>query len=352
MKIFNLSVKELIKNKFYFLYFTVGLALLMAVVCVLANYSDQVFEGFFTQFDHGQTITLTMKAPPRESRYYDELLIIAGGNGVTYNLTVSCKDNSVYLPGYRSGICVVSTGCKNTLEGFSLITWSGFVSEFKDGAVYPTQELADELSCKRGDMVKLGGNEYEVADIIIAPDDYSFYIYDPEIKAEEYTVILSNKDQLLEITEHLNSENFDDSEGLLALCEGFRAMKTAMDIVLVLLASVCAVFIFVFIKMYFSKRGEFFQNLSNMGMRNSQLFAVSGAVFAFLIFIAGTLGYLISVLLDMLVDHWARELIRMHVDKVNYLAYFLVGFAASVIVAAVSLLFNIGNSSESGAKNK
>lgn len=351
MKIFNLSIKEVIKNKLYFLYFTLGLSLLMAVVCVLSNYSDQVFEGFFTQFDYGDTLPLVMKEPPRESRYYDELPILAGGNGVTYNITVSCGEKSVYLPGYRSGVYVISTG-GSILDSFSLITWSGFVTEFKQGEVYITQALADELSCKRGDTVTIGGAEYSVGDIIIITDEYSFFIYDPNIKASEYTLILSNKDQLLEISEHLNSENYDDTEGLLALCEGFRAMRTAMDTVLALLAGVCAVFIFVFIKMYFSKRGEFFQNLSNMGMRKSQLFVSVGAIFAFLVFIASALGFLISELLDTLVDHWARELINMCVDEVNYLAYFLVGYAASIVIAAVSLLINIRGSSERGARNE
>ena len=352
MKILNLSVKELIKNKLYFLYFTVGLALLTAVVCVLTNYSGQVFEGFFTQFDHGQTVPLVMKEPPKDSRYYDELPILAGGSGVSYNVTVSCGENSVYLPGYRAGLCVVSTGKDDRLDSFSLITWSGFLEKFEEGTVYPSQELANELSCRKGGRISIGGREYTVGDIIIIPDEYSFYTYDPEIKAEEYTVIPSNKDQLLDVAEHLTPKNFDDAEGLLALCEGFRAMRTAMDIVLALLAAVCAVFIFVFIKMYYSKRGAFFQNLSNMGMRNSQLFSVTGAVFAFLLFTASALGCLISVLLDMLVDHWARELIGMHVDNVNYLAYFLVIFAACVAVAAISLLVNIGKVSESGARNE
>ena len=44
MKIFNLSLKELLKNKLYFSYFALGLALLTAVVCVISNYSVKVIE--------------------------------------------------------------------------------------------------------------------------------------------------------------------------------------------------------------------------------------------------------------------------------------------------------------------
>lgn len=107
MKIFNLSLKELLKNKLYFSYFVIGLALLLAVVCVLANYSDQVFDGFFTQFDQNQVLPLEVKEPPRQSRYYNELLIFASGSGITYDTTISYGENSVYLPSYRSGLCVV-----------------------------------------------------------------------------------------------------------------------------------------------------------------------------------------------------------------------------------------------------
>ena len=353
MKIFNLSLKELLKNKLFFSYFALGLALLLAVICVLANYSEQVFDGFFTQFNNGQTLPLEMKELPRESRYYDELPIFATGNGITYNITLSHGENSVYLPSYRGGLCVVSASKEFIPKEFQLITWFGIGIEFKTGIVYPTAELAEQLNCKSGDTIKIADSEYKVGEIIlISSADYSFFIYDPEVNANEFTVIISNKEQLLEVAEHLNSENFNDTQGLLALCEGYRAMKTAMNIVLVLLAAVCAVFIFVYIKMYFAKRGDFLKILFGVGIRKIQLFGCMGAVFAFLSFIGSTIGFLISVLLDILVDNWARELISMHVDKVNYLEYFAVGFVACIFIAAVSLMINILSSSESEAKNR
>lgn len=353
MKIFNLSLKELLKNKLYFSYFALGLALLLAVVCVLANYSRQVFDGFFTQFDNGQVLPLKMKEPPRESRYYDELPIFAEGSGITYNVTVSHGEKSVYLPSYRGGMCVVSMGENFIPKEMVLITWHGFKTEFEKGFVYLSSELADELGCVRGDMINIASSEYEVGEIIlISADTYSFFIYDPETDAEKFTVILSNKDQLLDVAEHLNSRNFNDTEGLLALCEGYRAMRTAMDIVLVLLSAVCVSFIFVYIKMYFSKRVEFLKILFGMGIRKIRLFWCMGAVFAFLSLIGSAVGLLISELLDILVDNWAQELIGMCVDKVNYLAYFSVGFAACVIVAAVSLTIHILSASESEAKNR
>lgn len=356
MKIFNLSLKELLKNKLYFSYFALGLALLLAVVCVLANYSRQVFDGFFTQFKNGEVLPLEMKEPPRESEYFDELPILATGNGITYNITLSNGEKSVYLPSYRGGLCVVSAGKKFIPKELTLITWFGIGIEFKKGVVYLTSELAEELDCKKGDTIKIADLEYKVGEIIlISSADYSFFIYNPEVDVNEYTVIISNKDQLLEIAEHLNSKNFNDTQGLLALCEGYRAMRTAMNIVLVLLAAVCVVFIFVYIKMYFAKRGEFLKILFGMGIRKIQLFGCMGAVFAFLSFIGSAIGFLISVLLDILVDNWARELIGMCVDKVNYLGYFAVGFAACIIAAAVSLIINILSSyseNRSEAKNR
>lgn len=353
MKILNISLKELLKNKLYFTYFALGLALLLAVVCVLANYSGQVFDGFFTQFDNDQVLPLEMKELPRESQYYDELPIFAEGNGITYNITVSHGEKSVYLPSYRGGLCVVSMGKNFIPKEMVLITWHGFETNFEKGFVYLSSELAEELGCEKGDTINIAGSEYKVGEIIlISADTYSFFIYDPEIDAEEFTVILTNKDQLLDVAEHLNSANFNDTDGLLALCEGYRAMKTAMNIVLVLLAAVCAAFIFVYIKMYFAKRREFLKILFGTGIRKIQLFGCMGAVFAFLSFIGSAIGLLISVLLDKLVDNWARELIEMCVDKVNYLGYFSIGFAACVIVAAVSLAINILSSSDGEVDNR
>lgn len=352
MKMFKLSLKELQKNKLYFLYFALGLALLLAVVCVLANYSDQVFNGFFTQFNHGQVLSLEVKEPPRESRYYSELPIFAGGSGITYDITLSHGENSVYLPSYRGGLYVVSNG-SYVSEKLALMTWYGLELKLEKGIVYLTQELADELGCQTKDKILIGGSEYEVGHIVlISSADYSFFIYDPEIKTNQYTVIISNKDQLLDVTKYLNSRNFSDAEGLLALCEGYRTMRTAMDIVIALLVAVCAAYIFVFIKMYFSKRGEFVTDLLVMGMQKSRLFFCLSAVFAVLIIIGSALGLLISVLLDMLVDNWAHELISMSVDKVNYFVYFVAGAAACFVTAAVSMLINIRGSSDSEVRNR
>lgn len=354
MKIFNLSLKELLKNKLYFSYFVIGLALLLAVVCVLTNYSDQVFNGFFTQFDQDQILLLELKEPPRQSRYYNELPIFASSSGITYNTTISHGENSVYLPSYRGGLCVVSAGKMLTKpkEHF-LSTLYGLELKLEKGAVYPTQELAEKLSCQRDDNILIGGSEYKVGNIIqISGMDYSFFIYDPDIIANEYIVILSDNDQLLDVTRYLNSNNFSDTAGILAMCEGYRTMRTAMDIVLVLLAVVCAAYIFVFIKMYFSKREEFVADLLVIGMRKSRLFMCMSAVFAILIVIGSALGFLISVLLDMLVDTWAQELLKMNVDKVNYLVYFAAGAAACLVTAVVSILINIKNSSDSEVRNR
>ncbi len=353
MEIFNLSLKELLKNKLYFTYFVIGLALLMAVVCVLANYSRQVFDGFFTQFDDGQVLPLEMTEPPRASKYYGELPIFAEGNGVTYDVTVSHGEKSVYLPSYCGGVCVVSMGKNFIPKELLSITWCGIEVEFEKGFVYLSEEFADELGCVKGDMIKIADSDYEVGEIIhISADTYSFFIYDPDIDAEKFTVILSNKDQLLGVTECLNSQNFDDTEGLLALCNGYRAMRTAMNMVLVLLSTICVTFIFVYIKMYFLKHEGFLKILFRMGIRTIQLFGCMAAIFVFLSLMGSTIGLLISELLDILVDNWAWELIGMRVDKVNYLAYFSVGFVACAIVAAVSLMIHILSVFESEAENR
>ncbi|MDE7228974.1 MAG: hypothetical protein K2N56_00710, partial [Oscillospiraceae bacterium] len=328
--------------------------LLLAVVCVLANYSNQVFDGFFTQFDHDQVLPLKVKEPPRHSRYYSDLPVFASGSGITYDITISHEENLVYLPSYRGGLCVVSIGKMLTKpkEHF-LSALYGLELKLEKGIVYPTQELAEKLSCQREDKILIGGSEYKVGDIIrTSGADYSFFIYDPDITADEYIVILSDNDQLLDVTRYLNSDNFSDTEGILALCEGYRAMKMAMNIVLLLLAAVCAAYIFVFIKMYFSKREEFVADLLVLGMRKSGLFMCMSAVFAVLIVIGSALGLWISVLLDMLVDMWAKELLKMSVDKVNYLAYFAAGAAACLAAAVISLLINIKKSSDSEVRNR
>lgn len=140
--------------------------------------------------------------------------------------------------------------------------------------------------------------------------------------------------------------------GLLALCEGYRAMRVAMNTVLVLLAVVCAAYIFVFMKMYFSKRGEYVTDLLVIGMRKSGLFICMAAVFAILIVAGCALGLLTSVLLDMLVDTWAQEFLKMNVDKANYLVCFAVGVAACLVTTVVSLLINIKDSSDSEVRSR
>ena len=125
-----------------------------------------------------------------------------------------------------------------------------------------------------------------------------------------------------------------------------------MDIVLVLLVAVCTAYIFVFIKMYFSKREEFLTNLLVMGMRKIRLFMCMAALFAVLSVIGNVLGLLLIELLDKLVDMWAQELIGMYVDKVNYIGYFAVGTVACIVIAVVSLLINIKRLLDSEVRNR
>ena len=352
MKIFNLSLKEFLKNKLYFSYFAFGSALLLAVVCVLANYSEQVFDGFFTQFDHGQVLSLEMKELPHESQYFGELPIFAECSGITYDITVTHGNKFIYLPSYRGGLCVVSEGSFKFKE-LSLITGDGTKPRFEKGIIYPTQELVEDLGCKKGDKILIDSSEYEVGDVILTSESsYSFFIYDPDIITNVYTVILSDKDQLLDVTKYLNSRNYSDTEGILALCEGYRTMRTAMDIVLVLLTVVCATYILVFIKMYFSKRREFLIDLLIMGMQKSRLFMCMVLLFDILCVIGGTLGFLLGELLDRLVDMWAQEFLKMNVDNVNYLAYFAAGTVVCIVIAAVSLLINIKRLTDSEVRNR
>ena len=341
MKMFNLSLKELLKNKLFFSYFAVGLALLLAVICVLVNYSDQVFDGFFTQFNDNGTLPLEMKELPRESKFYGELPILAQGDGVTYNITVSCGDNSVFLPSYRGGLCVVADGKGVVISRLALLSTFGSVT-FREGTVILSSELAEQLSCKSGDVIDIAGSGYEVR--FIAPifmDPYSFIIFDPQTSADEFTVIVSNKEQLLDVAQYLNSDNFTDKDGILALCDGYRGLKAGMSVVIAVLAAVCVLYIFVFIRMYFSRREEFLRILFRTGMRKTQLFGCLGAVFSFLCLLGSAVGLLLCVLLDILVEEWASELLKMHVDDVNYIAYFAVGWAACIVIAAASILIDM-----------
>lgn len=341
MKIYNLSLKELLKNKLYFSYFSLGLALLLAVVCILVNYSEQVFEGFFTQFDNGGTLTLEMKELPRESKYFGELPILAQGDGVTYNITVSCGDNSVFMPSYRGGACVVSDGNGAMIIKLGLLSTFGSVT-FRDGTVILSSELAGQLDYDKGGVINIDGSEYEVK--FVAPlymEQYSFIIFDSQTAADEFTVIVSNKEQLLDVAQYLNSENFTDKDGILALCSGYRGLKAGMSVVIIVLAMVCVLYIFVFIRMYLSRREEFVRILFRTGMRKTQLFGCLGAVFSFLCLIGSAVGFLLCVLLDILVEEWASELLDMYVDDVNYLAYFAVGWAACIVITAVAFSVNM-----------
>lgn len=344
----KLSLNELHKNKLFFAYFIIGLAILMSVICILANYSGQVFDGFFTQFSHGQVLSLEMNELPEDM----DLPIFAEKIGITYDVTISHGEKSVFLPSYRGGICVISMNKEFIYKEFALLSSFGVVN-FDTEYIFLKQNIAEELGCKQGDKIIISGTEYMVK--IITPflfDTYNFIIYNPELRAENYTVIVSDKDELLALSEQLNSENFTDTDGILALCEGYRAMKTALNVVMVILVAVLAAFIFVFIKMYFSRRADFLNILYNCGIRKSRLFAVIGTDFAVLSLISSGLGFGLAILLDMLVDKWARELIKMRVDEVNYLVYFAVGFTFCLIIAAVSLVINILKSSESEAKNR
>lgn len=353
MKILNISARELLKNKLYFLYFSFGLALLLAVVCVIANYSEQVFDSFFTQFRGKNVMPIEMCELPRESRFFGDLPIYARDDGLTYNVTAAHGEKSVFLPSYRGGICVISDGKGFKAEVYMPLPMFAGDIKLDRETILPSGSLTEELGCETGDLIELGGREYRVGKILLHESSFSFIIYDPDLAdAEEFTVVLRNKDQLLDIAGYLNSENFTDTDGILAMCEGFRAMRLAMKIVLILLAAVCAAYIFVFIKMYLAKRGELLSILYASGIRRTQLFGCIGAVFAALCFIGSALGFLISILFDRLVDKWAGELLGMHVDKVNYLAYFAVGFAASLIAAAVSLLVNLAKRTESEAGNR
>lgn len=350
MKIINISLRELLKNKLYFSYFAAGLALLTAVVCVVANYSDQVFGGFFTQFYYDGVLALEMsELPPTisESEYYGELPILARGSGATYNISVSCGERSVFLPSYRSGVCVVSEG-KLKFSPWSLtkallpFLVLGRFDVSEGDTVLLSDALAEELGAERGDIIGIGGREFRAEMLgIESNSDFSFMILDSGFKADEYTVIVSNQEQLLDVIGRIDPDHFNDSQGLMALCEGYRAMRAAMRAVVVLLAVICAAFIFVFVKMYLEKRAGFVSNLSVLGIGGGRLFGVLGAVFLFLCFLSGAVGFLLSVLLDLLVDKWARELIGMHVDDVNYLAYFAVGALISAAVAGLSLLVGL-----------
>lgn len=341
MKIFNLSFKELLKNKLFFSYFSLGLALLLAVICILVNYSEQVFDSFFTQFDNGGTLPLEMKEIPRESKFCEDLPIFAQGDGVTYNITASYDDNSVFLPSYRGGACVVSDGNGAMMGKLSLLSTFGSVS-FKEGTVILSSELAEQLGCKSGDVIEIAGSEYEVK--FVAPlymGQYSFIIFDSQPAADEFTVIVSNKEQLLDVAQYLNSDNFTDKDGILALCDGYRGLKAGMSVVIIVLAAVCLLYIYVFIRMYLSRREEFVRILFRTGMRKTQLLGCLGAVFSLLCLIGSAVGLLLCVLLDILVEKWADELMGMYVDDANYIAYFAVAWAVCILVTAASVMINI-----------
>lgn len=344
----KLSLNELRKNKLFFGYFAIGLAILTSVICILANYSGQVFDGFFTQFRHGQVLPLEVSELPKDM----DLPVFAEKSGITYDVTISHGEKSVFLPSYRGGICVISMNREFIYKEFALLSSFGVVN-FDTECIFLKQNIAEELGCKQGDKITISGTEYIVK--IISPfliDTYNFIIYNPELRAENYTVIVSNKEQLLTLSEQLNSENFSDTNGILALCEGYRAMKTSLNIVMVILVAVLVAFIFVFIKMYFSRRADFLNILYGCGIRKSRLFVVIGTDFAILTLISSGLGFGLAILLDFLVDKWARELIKMRVDEANYLAYFAVGFAVCLIIAAVSLVINISKSSEREVRNR
>ena len=341
MKIFNLSLKELLKNKLYFSYFSLGLALLLAVICVLVNYSEQVFDGFFTQFNDGGTLPLEMKEIPRESKFFGELPILAQGDGVTYNITVSCGDNSVFLPSYRGGLCVVADGKGVMISKLAFLATFGSVA-FREGTVILSSELAEQLGYDKGGVIEIAGSEYEVK--FVAPlfmEQYSFITFDSQTAADEFTVIVSNKEQLLDIAQYLNSDNFTDKDGILVLCDGYRGLKSGMNVIIVVLAVVCALYIFAFIRMYLSRREEFIRILFRTGMSKTQLFGCLGAVFSFLCLIGSAVGLLLCVSLDILVEKWANELLGMYVDDVNYLAYFAVGWAACIVITAVAFWVNM-----------
>jgi len=348
MKIFNISIKELLKNKLYFSYFASGLALMLAVICVLANYSRQIFDGFFTQFNNGGVMPLEMSALPSESAVYDNLFVYARGAGITYDITLSHGESSVYLPSYKGGLCIVSE-CADVMPEalFPLYALGGL--SLREGKVYLSAELAGELGCASGDSVNVGGREFTVGRTIMLPTEmYSFIIFDPNTDADEITMIIPDAERLLNVSEYLTPENFNDSEGILALCDGYRGLKNGMSVIIAVLTAVCVLYIFVFIRMYLSKRAEFSRILFRMGMRRTQFFGCLCAVFAPLCFIGSAVGFVLSVLLDMLVDKWAGELLGMHVDKVNYAAYFAVCFAVCVLAAAASLLLNTAKSSSEG----
>lgn len=347
MKILNISIKELLKNKLYFSYFAAGLALLLAVICVLANYSRQIFDGFFTQFNNGGVMLLEMKALPSEPSVYDDLPVFARGEGITYDITLTNGERSVYLPSYKGGLCVVSEGDWITPSVlFPLYIWGDF--SLSEDRIYLSMELAEELDCVNGGSVNIGGKEFDVGRTVMSNEMYSFIIYDPHTAANEITLMLPDADRLLEISEYLTPENFNDTEGILTLCDGYRGLKAGMSVVLAVLTAVCVMYIFIFIGMYLSKRNEFVRILFRTGIRRAQLFGCLCAVFAPLCFIGCSAGFLLSVLLDKLVDKWAGELLGMSVDEVNYAAYFAVCFAVCVLASAASLLLNTAKTTSEG----
>lgn len=348
MKILNISLKELLKNKLYFSYFAAGLAILLAVICVPANYSRQIFDGFFTQFNDGGVMTLEMSALPSELSVYEDLPVFARGAGLTYDITLVHGERSVDIPGCNGGLCVVSEGDRITPSVlFPLYALGNF--SLREDSIYLGTELAEELDCVSGGPVNIADREYEAGRTIPLPTDlYNFIIFDPNPDADEFALMIPDADRLLEISEYLTPENYSDDEGILALCDGYRGLKAGMSVVIAVLTAVCALYIFAFIGMYLSKRGEFVRILFRMGIRRTQLFGCLCAVFAPLCFIGSAVGFLLSVLLDKPVDKWAGELLGMGVEPVNYAAYFVICFAVCVLAAAVSLLLNMAKTSSEG----
>ena len=341
MKVFKLSVNEIVKNKIHFTYFVLGLALLLSVICVLNNYSNQIFESFFSQFERGDFLSLSVKKLPLQSEIYRDMTVFARGSGLTYDVTLLCEDKSVILPSYRGGVCIISEG-----TGFPFPN-SDFLNE---GDILIVEEIANELDCKIDDLIIVNAEEYKVQGIILRENlpKYlskvcSFVIYRPDadLAFNEINIIVPDTKRLLELSLYLNEENYTDNDGLLILCNNYRGLKAGVYIVIILLITVCATYIFIFIKIYLSKQKNFLLILLHIGISQRQLYEYMGLIFILLFFLSSALGFLISVLLDEVVAGWALELLNTEVDAVRYNLYFSASFIICLVFSLCLLIPNI-----------
>lgn len=339
----RIALRETKINLFFFIFASLGLSVLFALIFVLLNFRLQVTDSYFDKYKDNY---LSLESNTTELLDYqiDNLFVFSRAEGLTYDTVISYQNKEINIPSYFGGICILSAN--DSINFFPNISnGEDFLQNTR--FIWLSETLATELGCDIGSEIKLDNDIYYVKGLfdynetpLFYESKASFFVYgeSEKIKSTDIiTAVISDPVQLMELAKIDGGKIFKDSDGVLELCRGFNALCVGIVFIICFLIVLLIVFFVSIIKIYLAKREEFIRILFRNGISNLKLVFTNALLFTIISVFACSLSILWGLIFNLIIISWASNIINITIYSPNYFLQWLLGMVCSLVVICTSL---------------